>query len=459
MTSLLLRHITTLVTMDTHRREISDGAIFANNGWIEKVGTTNELPSEADSIIDLSGHIVLPGLINTHHHLSQTLTRAIPEAQNADLFKWLNALYPLWAKLTPLDLFLATQLGLAELALSGCTTTLDHPYIFPNGCRLDDEIEAARIVGLRFHAARGSMSMGESQGGLPIDQLVETEAHILKDSQRLIETYHDSLPGATIRIVLAPCAPTSVSSDLLRETAKLGRSYKVFLHTHLAETVGEQEFCMELNKKRLLEYLEELGWIGKDVSYAHAVHMNAKEIERLANTGTTIAHCPSSNMRLGSGIAPIIKYLEKGIPVGLGVDGSASNDSSHMLSEVRQAMLLARLNTAIISDKSSSQNLLTARQAIELATIGGAKVLGREDIGSLEPGKCADFIAIHMNRIEYSGALHDPVAATVLCTPVMVDYNFVHGQPIVKEGKMVTVDLGKLVESHNKAAFRLANGI
>ncbi|MDP2965595.1 MAG: 8-oxoguanine deaminase [Pelolinea sp.] len=457
MSSLLLRHIDILVTMDVNRREISDGAIYAKNGWIEKVGKTNELPSEADSIIDLSGHIVLPGLINTHHHLYQTLTRAVPEAQNADLFKWLIALYPLWARLTPSDLSLSTQLGLAELALSGCTTTLDHPYIFPNGCRLDDEIEAARIVGIRFHAARGSMSMGESQGGLPIDQLVETEAHILKDSQRLIEAYHDSSPGAMIRIVLAPCAPTSVSSDLLRETAKLGRSYNVFLHTHLAETVGEQEFCLELYKKRLLDYLEELEWVGRDVSYAHAVHMNTKEIERLSKTGTTVAHCPTSNMRLGSGIAPIIEYLEKGIPVGLGVDGSASNDSSHMLSEVRQAMLLARLNTAIITDKNFSQNLLTPRQAIELATIGGAKVLGREDIGSLEPGKCADCIAIHKKRIEYSGALHDFVAAIVLCTPVMVDYNFVHGSAIVKEGQLTTLDLGKLIDAHNRAAFRLRN--
>lgn len=452
MGTLLVRHAAILVTMDDEHQEIADGGLFAKDGFIHQVGPTDQLPSTADEILDLNDHLLLPGLINTHHHFYQTLTRALPAAQNANLFNWLVALYPIWAGLSPADVRVSTQLALAELALSGCTTASDHLYIFPQACRLDDEIEAAGSIGLRLHASRGSMSLGESKGGLPPDSVVEEEGEILKDSQRLIESYHDPEPGSMLQIVIAPCSPFSVTPDLMRESAALARSYGVKLHTHLAETLDEEAFCLEQLNHRPLSLAEDLDWNGDDVWFAHAVHMNLDEVGRMANAGIGVAHCPSSNMRLASGIAPVQRFLSAGVNVGLGVDGSASNDSSHMLAEARQALLISRLGNAVDPDLHGGESLLTARQALEMATVGGAKVLGREDIGSLEPGKCADFIAINLNRIEYAGALHDPVSAAIFCQPVNVDFNYVHGRAVVTQGNLIGVDVEKLVSEHRQAA-------
>ena len=459
MPTLLIRHATVLVTMDEQRREIPDAGIFVRDGWIEQVGSSDELPSQADEILDLSSHIVLPGLINTHHHFYQTLTRVIPEAQDADLFQWLKTLYPIWAGMRAEDMRLSTQLGLAELALSGCTTASDHHYIFPNDCTLDAQIEAAHTIGIRLHASRGSMSLGESQGGLPPDRVVEKEEDILKDTERVISTYHDPKPGAMTRIVVAPCSPFSVTEDLMRESAKLAREHGVKLHTHLAETIDEEHFCIEQFGYRPLAYAEALDWAGSDVWFAHAVHISPEEVSRMASSGIGVAHCPSSNMRLASGIAPVRRYRAEGVDVGLGVDGSASNDSSHMLAEARQALLLSRVGAAVDPEIDGKHPLMTARQALELATLGGAAVLDRDDVGSLKAGKAADFIAINLQRIGYSGGLHDPVAATVLCEPVGVDYNYVHGRPVVYEGQMTTVELPELIEAHNDASIRLANSV
>lgn len=458
MSTLLVRNATVLVTMDDRRREIPRGGLWARDGWIEAVGPTEGLPQTADEILDLDGHLLLPGLINTHHHLYQTLTRAVPIAQDADLFGWLRALYPIWARLTPEDIRISTQLGLAELARSGCTTAADHLYLFPNGSRLDDEIEAARDVGIRLHASRGSMSVGESQGGLPPDQVVEEEDVILADSDRLISMFHDANPGAMTRVVVAPCSPFSVSPDLMRESARLARSRRVQLHTHLAETLDEERYCLERFGKRPLAYAEDLDWTGPDVWFAHAVHITPDEVARMGGARSGVAHCPSSNMRLASGIAPVRRYLAANVRVGLGVDGSASNDSSHMLAEARQALLLARLAHAAAPSVNGTPGLLSARQALELATRGGAAVLGREDVGSLEPGKCADFLALNLNRVEYAGAGHDPVAAAVFCSPVLADHLFVHGRAVVTEGRLVGLELDPLIEAHNRASRRLVDG-
>ncbi len=461
MSTLLLTHATLLATFDETRREIPDGGLFIRDGFIEQVGPTAELPTEADEILDLTDHILLPGLVNTHHHFYQTLTRAVPAAQNANLFNWLKTLYPIWARLTPDDIYTSTQTALAELALSGCTTASDHLYLYPNGSKLDDEIHAAREIGVRLHASRGSMSLGESKGGLPPDSVVEDEDAILRESQRLIEQYHDPKPGALTRVVLAPCSPFSVTPELMRQSAILARQYGVHLHTHLAETADEEAFCIEMFGKRPVALMEELAWVGHDVWFAHSVHVNDAEIGVYAHTGCGVAHCPSSNMRLASGIAPVMKMRAAGVKVGLGVDGSASNDGSHLLAEARQTMLLARLDAGLRGASLSGEDappLMTARQALELGTRGGAAVLGRADIGSLESGKCADLFAINLNRLDYAGALHDPLAATVFCQPVTVDYTLVGGKFIVKEGHLVTVDLPRLVEKHNRAATRLLNG-
>lgn len=458
MSTLLVKHATILVTMDDHRREIPDGGLFVRDGFIEQVGETGNLPQEADEILDLSGHIVLPGLINTHHHFYQTLTRAVPAAQDANLFNWLKTLYPIWARMNPEDIQISTQIALAELALSGCTTAADHLYIFPNGSRLDDEILAGKEVGLRLHASRGSMSLGESKGGLPPDRVVEEEDFILKDSQRLIETYHDPDPGSMVQVMLAPCSPFSVTADLMRQSAALAREYGVHLHTHLAETQDEEEFCIEKFGNRPAAYMEFLDWTGPDVWFAHSVYVNQDEINMYARTGCGVAHCPTSNMRLASGIAPILDMLQAGVKVGLGVDGSASNDGSHLLEEARQAMLVSRVRAGLLGASRSTPDastLITARQALEIATRGSAAVIGRNDIGSLQVGRCADFFAIQLDRLDYAGALHDPVAATIFCAPVRVDFTVVAGKVVVNHGRLVTVDLHTLVQKHNQAAHRL----
>lgn len=460
MATLLIRHATLLITMDDHRREIPDGGLFIRDGFIEQVGLTGELPASADQILDLHGQIVIPGLVNTHHHFYQTLTRAVPAAQDCNLFNWLKTLYPIWARLTPEDIYISTQTALAELAFSGCTTASDHLYLYPNGSRLDDEIAAAREVGLRLHASRGSMSLGESQGGLPPDSLVEDEEAILRDSQRLIETYHEPGRGAFTRLVIAPCSPFSVTPDLMRQSAELAREFHVHLHTHLAETQDEEVFCIEKFGRRPVAYMQALDWVGPDVWFAHSVHVNDPEIQTYAKTNCGVAHCPSSNMRLASGITPVLKMLSAGVRLGLGVDGSASNDGSHLLVEARQAMLLSRLGSSLQGASLSTDDpppLMTARQALEIATLGGASVLGRDDIGALQAGKCADFAAIRLDQLEYAGALHDPLAALVFCAPSRVNHLVVGGRHVIKDGQLATVDLPGLVERHNTAARRLLN--
>ena len=461
MSTLLIKNATVLVTMDDHQREIPEGGLFVRDGFIQQVGSTADLLQTADEVLDLRGHLVLPGLVNIHHHFYQTLTRAFPAAQDANLFNWLKTLYPIWARLTPDDIFISTQTALAELVLSGCTTASDHLYLFPNGVRLDDEISAAQEVGLRLQASRGSMSLGESKGGLPPDSVVESEEKILADSQRLIQKHHDAKAGAFIQIVLAPCSPFSVSGELMKQSAQLARETGVHLQTHLAETEDEQQFCLKRFGCRPVSYMQSVDWLGEDVWFAHAVYVNAKEVETFAKLGCGVAHCPSSNMRLASGIAPVKEYLAAGVKVGLGVDGSASNDCSHMLAEVRQAMLLSRLREGITGfslSKDPSRKLLTAREALRLATRGGAAVLGRSDIGSLEVGKCADFFAINLNRLDFAGALHDPVAAVVFCHPVRADTTVIGGRFVVREGQLVTVDEHHLVEKHNQAARQLMIG-
>ncbi|GMQ85273.1 MAG: 8-oxoguanine deaminase [Acidimicrobiia bacterium] len=453
MSSLLVKHATVLATMDETGTEIDDGGLYAVDGWIEQVGPTSKLPTGADEVLDLSGHVVLPGLINTHHHFYQTLTRAVPGAQDAGLFDWLRTLYPIWARMTPEDVQVSTQVALAELALSGCTTSSDHLYLYPNGSSMGDQVEAAEAIGLRLHLARGSMSLGESDGGLPPDSVVEDEDVILAETQQAIEEFHDPKPGAMVRVVVAPCSPFSVSTDLMREATDLARTYGVHLHTHVAETLDEEQFCFGLCGMRPVELMEDLGWAGEDVWYAHGVFVDEAEIKRMAAAGTGVAHCPTSNMRLASGIAPLRGYLEAGVRTGLGVDGSASNDGSHLLGEARQAMLLARLAAA-----GEEGPLFSARQALRLATRGSAAVLGRDDVGSLQAGKAADFTAISLDRIEYAGALHDPVAAVLFAAPVTVDHTYVHGRAVVSEGELVGIELPPLLERHNAAARRLLNG-
>jgi len=461
MSTLLVKNANLIVTMDDHRSEILNGGLFCRDGFIEQVGVTNDLPSQADEVLDLSGHIVLPGLINTHHHFYQTLTRVVPAAQDVNLFHWLKTLYPIWARMSPEDIFISTKTALAELALSGCTTASDHLYLFPNGSRLDDEIAAAQEMGMRVHASRGSMSLGESKGGLPPDSVVDTEEHILKDSVRLIERYHDPKPGSMVQIVLAPCSPFSVTGELMKESAKVARQYGVHLHTHLAETKDEEVFCEEKFGYRPVAYMQSVDWVGNDVWFAHSVHIQPEEIQVYVREGCGVAHCPSSNMRLASGIAPVWEYLQAGVKLGLGVDGSASNDGSHMLAEARQMLMLARVRAGVMGASLSQDGappILTARQALEAATLGGAAVLGRTDIGSLQAGKCADFVAFDLRQLDYAGGLHDPVAALLFCNPTKVSYNYVAGKAVVRDGQFVNLNLEKHIERHNQAAKRLVLG-
>ena len=457
MATLLARNAEVLVTMDTSRRELRGGGLYAVDGFVRQVGATAELPPTADVVLDLRGQIVLPGLVNTHHHLNQTLTRALPAAQDAGLFDWLTAQYPAWTRIDAEASRVSTLVGLAELLLSGCTTAFDHTYLFQNGNSVDVQVEAAREIGIRFHASRGSMSVGRSKGGLPPDEAVEDEGLILEDSERVIDRFHDSCPGAMTRVVLAPCAPFSVSADLLRESAALARARGVRLHTHLAETLDEERYTLERFGVRPVGWMDALGWVASDVWFAHAVHVSDPEIARFAAAGCAVAHCPTSNMRLASGIAPVKKYLAAGVGVGLGVDGSASNDSSNLLLEARQAMLVARLRRALGSDAGagSGGDWMSAREALELATLGGTRVLGRDDVGSLETGKCADFFSLDLGSIEYAGAVHDAVAATVLCAPTRARYTVVHGRVVVEDGRVVTLDMGPVVERHNRIAAML----
>ncbi|MFJ4431243.1 8-oxoguanine deaminase [Pseudomonas sp. NPDC089395] len=448
--TLLIKNAELLVTMDGQRREIRRGGLYIEDNLIKQVGPSDELPQHADEILDMTGKVVIPGLVNTHHHMYQSLTRVVPAAQDGELFNWLTNLYPIWARLTPEMISVSTQTAMAELILSGCTTSSDHLYIYPNGCKLDDSIHAAEEIGMRFHAARGSMSVGQSQGGLPPDSVVEKESAILKESQRLIEDYHDASHGSMLRVVVAPCSPFSVSRDLMREAAVLARQYGVSMHTHLAENVNDIAYSREKFGMTPAEYAEDLGWVGHDVWHAHCVQLDQHGIELFARTGTGVAHCPCSNMRLASGIAPIRKMRDHGVPVGLGVDGSASNDGASMIDEVRQALLLQRVGFG--------PDAMTAREALEIATLGGAKVLNRNDIGALAPGMVADLVAFNLNHVAYAGALHDPLAALVFCTPTHVDTSVINGRVVVKDGRITTVDLPRVLERHNQLARQLVIG-
>ncbi|NLE75412.1 MAG: 8-oxoguanine deaminase [Chloroflexi bacterium] len=446
MSTLLLRHAAALVTMDADRTRLSDGGLFAEDGVIRQVGPTADLPTQADQVLDASGMVVIPGLVNTHHHLFQTLTRALLEVEAAGLFAWLGDLYTVWAGLTPEAAYVSAKVGLAELLLSGCTTTADHLYLFPNGVRLDDEIAAAQELGVRFHPCRGSMSLGRSQGGLPPDTLVEREDDILADCQRVVDAYHDPAPYAMCRVVIGPCSPFSVTPELMRESAAWARARGLTLHTHVAETLDEERFCLERFGVRPVTLMERLGWVGPDVWFAHAVHLDDGEIARLAETGTGVAHCPGSNMRLGSGIARVCEMRQARVPVGLAVDGSASNDSSHLLAEARQALLLQRVRYGA--------EALRAEEALEMATLGGARLLGREDIGALAPGMAADFAGFRLDRLDYAGA-HDPAAALLLCQPTQADLVVIHGHTRVWHGELLGVDLPVLVARHNELARQM----
>ena len=448
--TLLVKNAELLVTMDGERREIKQGGLYIVGNQIVQVGPSSELPATADEVLDLKGHIVIPGLVNTHHHMYQSLTRVVPSAQDGELFNWLQNLYPIWARLTPEMIQVSTQTAMAELILSGCTTSSDHLYIYPNGCKLDDSIHAAAEIGMRFHAARGSMSVGRSQGGLPPDSVVEKEADILKESQRLIEDYHDASHSSMLRVLVPPFSPLSVSRDLMREAAVLARQYGVSLHTHLAENQNDISYSREKFGMTPAEYAEDLGWVGPDVWHAHCVQLDQHGIDLFARTGTGVAHCPCSNMRLASGIAPIRKMRDAGVPVGLGVDGSASNDGATMIGEVRQALLLQRVGFG--------PDAMTAREALEIATLGGAKVLNRNDIGALAPGMSADFVAFDLRQIAFAGALHDPLAALVFCAPSQVAHSVINGKQVVKDGQLLSIDLPLVIERHNQLAHKLVSG-
>jgi len=460
MALTLIENAEVLVTMDAARRELKNGAIVIRDNLVQAVGDSAELRADLaakdlvpERVIDASGCVILPGLVNCHHHLYQTLTRGIGTAEGKSLFDWLQALYPIWGEMDAEAVYISARLGLAELLLSGATTVADHLYMFPNDARLDDEIRAARELGVRFHPTRGSMSLGQSKGGLPPDELCEDEADILRDCARVIAEYHDPEKFSMLRIGLAPCSPFSVSAELMRKTAELARAHpKVNLHTHLAETIDENRFCEQQFGLRPIPYVESLGWSGSDVWFAHVVHPDEHEIGWLAASNSGVCHCPSSNMILASGIAPVRAMSDAGVRLGLGVDGSASNDGNHLLGEARQAMLLQRVGWPGFE---SSADRFSAREALEIATRGGAAVLDRDDIGSLEAGKAADLVAFRIDDIEHAGAGADAVASLLTCTPTGAWLSLINGEVIVENGAIVGLDLETLVRQHNQQARRL----
>lgn len=443
MSEILIKQADIVVTMDAGRRELAGADVLIRDGVIADVGVGL---STTGKVILAWGCVVTPGLVNTHHHLYQTLTRAVPGGQDALLFGWLKTLYPIWARFGPEEMFVSAQVGLAELALSGCSMTSDHLYLFPNGARLDDTIAAAQEVGLRFHPTRGAMSIGESAGGLPPDRLVENEAAILRDCIRVVDTHHDPREGSMLRVGIAPCSPFSVSRDLMRDAALLARDKGVMLHTHLAENDEDIAYSLAKFGCRPGQYAEDLGWTGADVWHAHCVKLDAGEIDLFARTGTGVAHCPCSNCRLGSGIAPLRAMRDAGVKVGLGVDGSASNDAGNLIQEARQAMLLQRV--------ANGADAMSAREALEVATLGGAQVLGRSDCGSLAVDKRADIAIWDVSGIESAGSW-DPVASLILCGPSRVRDLIVEGRRVVKDGQIVTLNLPRVIERQNNLAKRL----
>ncbi|MBM2320466.1 MULTISPECIES: 8-oxoguanine deaminase [Marivita] len=440
--AILIKNATTVVTMDATLSELAQADIRVENGVITDIGTGL---TGAEDTIDATGCVVTPGLVNTHHHLYQTLTRAVPGGQDALLFGWLQTLYPIWSRFGPDEMFTSAQIGLAELALSGCTLTSDHLYLYPNGARLDDTIAAANEIGMRFHPTRGAMSIGESDGGLPPDALVEDEAAILEDCIRVIDAHHDPREGAMVRVGVAPCSPFSVSRDLMRDAALLARDKGVMLHTHLAENDEDIAYSLEKFGCRPGQYAEDLGWTGPDVWHAHCVKLDGKEIDLFAKSRTGVAHCPCSNCRLGSGIAPVRAMRDAGVPVGLGVDGSASNDAGNLVAEARQAMLLQRV--------ANGANAMSAREALFIATRGGAEVLGRPDCGQIALGKRADIAIWDVTGVESAGSW-DP-AALLMAGPTRVKHLLVEGRQIVQDGHVTSIDLPRVVERQNALARAL----
>ena len=446
--SLLIRNIHALVTMDSDSRQFNGGFIYAEGGEIKLVGERVPRGLQATRTIDASGCVAVPGLVNSHHHFCQTLTRALAAAANAELFDWLRTLYPVWAHIDEEAVQVGALVGMAELMLSGCTTTSDHHYLFPQGQTklIDAEIAAARKIGIRFTATRGSMSVGESEGGLPPDTVVQDEETILADCERVIRKYHDPKPGSMLQVALAPCSPFSVSPKLMRDTAHMAERESVRMHTHLAETKDETVYCHEHFGMRPLDFLDSVGWLTNRTWLAHGIHFNAKEVKRLGRAGVGVTHCPSSNMRLGSGLCPALALQRAGSPVGLGVDGSASNDSSNMIAEARQALLLQRLGHGAAA--------ISVQQALRMATIGGAQCLGRTDIGSIEPGKRADIALFDLRDPAYSGA-DDPVAALLLCAPTTVRFLVVEGRVVVNEHKLTTLEMTPWLSRHRSIAARI----
>jgi len=443
MTQYTIRNADYVLTMNDTREELAGADIHVENGAITAIG--HGLPAQGE-VIDAQGCVVTPGLVNTHHHLYQSLTRAVPGGQDALLFGWLQTLYPIWAKFGPEEMYVSAQVGLAELALSGCTLSSDHLYLYPNGSRLDDTIAAAAEIGMRFHPTRGAMSIGESDGGLPPDHLVEEEAAILEDCIRVIDAHHDAREGAMCRVGVAPCSPFSVSRDLMRDAAILARDKGVMLHTHLAENDEDIAYSLEKFGCRPGQYAEDLGWTGEDVWHAHCVKLDGEEIDLFARSRTGVAHCPCSNCRLGSGIAPLRPMRDAGVKVGLGVDGSASNDSGNLMAEARQAMLLQRV--------ARGADAMSAREALEIATRGGAEVLGRSDCGQLALGKRADIAIWDVRGVESAGSW-DP-AALLLAGPQKVRHLLVEGRQIVRDYQIATLDLPNLLQRQRALALKLA---
>ena len=437
MNSILIKDPLLTVTLDSRHGNFKSGWVLIKNNKIDSIGD-GEYP-EADKIIDAKGMILLPGLVNTHHHMFQTLTRNLPGSQDAPLFQWLKVLYEVWGELSEEAIFISAQVAMAELMLSGCTTTSDHLYLFPStasGTLIDKEIDAALKIGIRFHPTRGSMSLGRSSGGLPPDSVIQTEEEIIDDSIRLIEKYHDPEPFSMLRIALAPCSPFSVTTGLMKKSRQLADKYKVRLHTHLAESEDEEKYCLDRFGLRPVEFVESLGWLGEDVWFAHCIHLNDAEIEKLSATKTGVAHCPTSNMRLGSGIAPVAKMLDAGVSLSLAVDGSASNDSSNLLNELRHSLLLHRLG---------DDRWLSVAEIIRMATLGGAEILGRKNIGSIKPGAAADVVLFDLNDIGYAGSKSDPLASLLFCTGTQrVSWSIINGKIVVENGKLLNMDLSEL---------------
>lgn len=445
---LLIKNIHTLATQDDSLGEIRDAAVYCEDGVIQWVGSTKDYVAEPDASIetvDARNHLVLPGLVNTHHHFFQTITRGA--AADDELFGWLTELFPIWQHLRPDPFRDAVKISMAELLLSGCTTAADHHYLYVNGITLDDNIQAASELGMRFHAIRGALSLGQSRGGLPPDALVEDEEAVLRDTRRVIEKFHNPAPHAMLRIAVGPCSPFTVTRDLMAESIDLARAYSVNLHTHLAENDNDVSYSLERYGMRPGEYAESLGWIGDDVWHAHCVKLDPSEVRLFGRTRTGVCHCPCSNLRLASGIAPVRAMLDHGVRVGLGVDGSASNDSGNLLHEARQAMLLQRA----FGDPKG----LSVREAIRLATRGGAEVLNRDDIGVIAPGKSADIIGFRLDSLSFAGGLHDPVASLMLTPPSGVDWSIINGRTVVSEGKLLTEDIPRLIERHNRNSLAI----